>query len=98
MLQTKSVIRRTRFDSRIDFEFDAAQNHFCAAFFCRSGNEKSAAERQNSRMIEFGRNGLNMITVLKPGTTEEQMNQLIQWLKNQKLDVHISRGQDFTIL
>ena len=39
-----------------------------------------------------------MITVLKPGTTEEQMNQLIQWLKNQKLDVHISRGQDYTIL
>ena len=39
-----------------------------------------------------------MITVLKPGTTDEQMNQLIQWLRNQHLDVHVSRGQDYTIL
>jgi 3-deoxy-7-phosphoheptulonate synthase len=39
-----------------------------------------------------------MITVLKPGTSEEQMQHLIAWLKAQKLDVHISHGQDYTIL
>lgn len=39
-----------------------------------------------------------MITVLKKGTTQAQMEHLIQWLKNQGLDVHISHGQDMTIL
>ena len=39
-----------------------------------------------------------MITVLKPGTTEEQMKHLIDWLKVQNLDVHISKGKDYTIL
>lgn len=39
-----------------------------------------------------------MITVLKKGTTEQQMQTLIDWLKAQNLDVHISRGQDYTVL
>ncbi len=39
-----------------------------------------------------------MITVLKPGTTEEQMNHLISWLKNQNIDVHISKGDEYTVL
>ena len=39
-----------------------------------------------------------MITVLKKGTTEQQMQTLIDWLKAQSLDVHISRGQDYTVL
>lgn len=39
-----------------------------------------------------------MITVLKKNTTQSQMDHLIQWLKNQNLDVHISRGHDYTIL
>ncbi|MGN0660977.1 MAG: 3-deoxy-7-phosphoheptulonate synthase [Oscillospiraceae bacterium] len=39
-----------------------------------------------------------MITVLKQGTTEEQMNSLIEWLKSQNLDVHTSIGHDYTIL
>lgn len=39
-----------------------------------------------------------MITVLKPGTTEEQMNHLIGWLKNQNIDVHISKGDEYTVL
>ncbi len=39
-----------------------------------------------------------MITVLKPGTSAEQMQHLIDWLKAQQLDVHISQGQDYTIL
>lgn len=39
-----------------------------------------------------------MIAVLKKGTTEEQTKHLLQWLKNMNLDVHISTGQEVTIL
>ena len=39
-----------------------------------------------------------MIAVLKRGTTPEQTEHLIQWLKNMQLDVHISNGKEFTIL
>ena len=39
-----------------------------------------------------------MITVLKPGVTDEQMQHLIDWLKAQKLDVHVSKGASYTIL
>ena len=39
-----------------------------------------------------------MIAVLKRGTTEEQKLNLIQWLKNMQLDVHVSQGQQVTIL
>lgn len=39
-----------------------------------------------------------MITVLKQGTTQAQMEHLIAWLRAQNLDVHISRGHDYTIL
>ena len=33
-----------------------------------------------------------MIAVLKHGTTQEQKEHLIQWLKNMNLDVHVSDG------
>lgn len=39
-----------------------------------------------------------MIAILKNGTTPEQKNHLIQWLKNQNLDVHVSEGTQVTIL
>ena len=39
-----------------------------------------------------------MIAVLKHGTTEAQTQHLIDWLKNMNLDVHISQGQEVTIL
>ena len=39
-----------------------------------------------------------MIAVLKRGTTESQRDHLIAWLKNMNLDVHISSGQEVTIL
>ncbi len=39
-----------------------------------------------------------MIAVLKHGTTTEQRNHLIQWLKRMDLDVHISEGKEVTIL
>ena len=39
-----------------------------------------------------------MITVLKQGTSQAQMEHLIAWLKEQNLDVHVSHGQDYTIL
>ena len=39
-----------------------------------------------------------MIAVLKQGTTPEQTEHLIKWLKNMSLDVHISQGQEVTIL
>ncbi len=39
-----------------------------------------------------------MIAVLKPGVTEEKRNQLIDWLKAQNLDVHVSVGKSSTVL
>ena len=39
-----------------------------------------------------------MIAVLKRGTTQEQKAHLIQWLKQMNLDVHVSDGQDITVL
>ena len=39
-----------------------------------------------------------MIAVLKRGTTAEQTQHLIQWLKRMELDVHISEGKEVTIL
>ena len=39
-----------------------------------------------------------MIAVLKNGTSQEQMEQLISWLKGQGTDVHISQGEKATVL
>lgn len=39
-----------------------------------------------------------MIAVLKRGTTQQQREHLIEWLKHMDLDVHISEGKEFTIL
>ena len=39
-----------------------------------------------------------MIAVLKRGTTPAQTQHLIEWLQNMNLDVHISEGQEVTIL
>lgn len=39
-----------------------------------------------------------MIAVLKRGTTPEQTDHLISWLKHINLDVHVSTGKEFTIL
>ena len=39
-----------------------------------------------------------MIAVLKPGTTTDQTEHLVQWLRQMNLDVHISTGQDVTVL
>ena len=39
-----------------------------------------------------------MITVLKKGTSQAQMEHLIAWLRGQNLDVHISQGEDYTVL
>lgn len=39
-----------------------------------------------------------MIAILKNGTTQEQKEHLIRWLKNQNLDVHVSEGTQVTIL
>ena len=39
-----------------------------------------------------------MIAILKHGTTAEQAQSLIAWLRNMNLDVHISQGQEVTIL
>ena len=39
-----------------------------------------------------------MIAVLKSGTTQQQIEHLLKWLKNMNLDVHISTGQEVTVL
>lgn len=39
-----------------------------------------------------------MIAVLKPNTTIEQRSHLIDWLKGQNLEVHISEGKEYTVL
>lgn len=39
-----------------------------------------------------------MIAILKQGTTAEQTEHLVDWLKRMHLDVHISQGKEVTIL
>lgn len=39
-----------------------------------------------------------MIAVLKRGTTQQQTDRLVAWLKNMNLDVHISEGAEVTVL
>ncbi len=39
-----------------------------------------------------------MIAVLRNNVSAEQKNHLINWLKAQNLDVHISEGKDYTVL
>ena len=39
-----------------------------------------------------------MIAILKPGTTSEQTQHLVDWLKRMNLDVHISQGAHVTVL
>ena len=39
-----------------------------------------------------------MIAILKHGTTPAQTEHLVQWLRNMNLDVHISEGQEVTVL
>ena len=39
-----------------------------------------------------------MIAVLKHGTTPEQAAHLVDWLKRMNLDVHVSEGQEITVL
>ena len=39
-----------------------------------------------------------MIAVLKHGTTQAQTQHLISWLKRMNLDVHVSEGQEITVL
>ena len=39
-----------------------------------------------------------MIAVLKQGTTPDQLSHLVSWLQHMNLDVHISEGQEVTIL
>lgn len=39
-----------------------------------------------------------MIAVLKPDTSEEQKDNLIEWVKAQNVDVHISKGKEYTVL
>ena len=39
-----------------------------------------------------------MIVVLKNGVGQEKRDQLIDWLKNQGLGVHISEGETQTVL
>ena len=39
-----------------------------------------------------------MIAILKSGTTDAQRDHLIAWLKNMSLDVHISKGDEVTVL
>jgi len=39
-----------------------------------------------------------MIAVLKHGTTPDQVSHLVTWLKRMNLDVHVSEGQEITVL
>ena len=39
-----------------------------------------------------------MIAVLRNSVSAEQKNHLISWLKAQNLDVHISEGENYTVL
>lgn len=67
-------------------------------FFWDAENE--ALRRTNFRAALIFLQGAEgkMIAILKNGTTQEQKEHLIRWLKNQNLDVHVSEGTQVTIL
>ena len=39
-----------------------------------------------------------MIAVIKPNTSDEKIEHLIGWLKEQSVDVHVSKGHEYTVL
>ena len=39
-----------------------------------------------------------MIAVIKPNTPEEKIEHLIGWIKEQNVDVHVSKGHEYTVL
>ncbi len=39
-----------------------------------------------------------MITVIKPNTPQNKVDGLIEWFREQNLDVHVSAGKDYTVL
>ena len=39
-----------------------------------------------------------MIAVIKPSATAEQKAGLVDWIRGQGIDVHISEGHDYTVL
>ena len=39
-----------------------------------------------------------MIAVIKPNTPDEKIEHLIGWIKEQNVDVHVSKGHDYTVL
>ena len=39
-----------------------------------------------------------MIAVIKPSATESQRNNLVEWIRGQGIDVHISEGHDYTVI
>lgn len=39
-----------------------------------------------------------MITVIKPNTPQNKIDGLIEWFREQNLDVHVSAGKDYTVL
>ncbi len=39
-----------------------------------------------------------MIAILKQGTTPDQTQHLVDWLKQMHLDVHVSEGKEVTVL
>lgn len=39
-----------------------------------------------------------MIAVIKPSATAEQRDNLVEWIRGQGIDVHISEGHDYTVI
>lgn len=39
-----------------------------------------------------------MIAVIKQSATEKQRDSLVSWLETQGVEVHISKGKDYTVL
>ena len=46
----------------------------------------------------YERNDFGMIAVIRRGATAEQRQNLIDWIRSQGIDVHISEGRDYTVL
>ena len=61
-------------------------------------NAKSRTPRLLFMFLFLAARRIVMITVLKKGTTDEQMQSLIDWLREQNLEVHVSRGSELTVL
>ena len=78
-----------------------SRSDFCCAYFQRQILKaifKELCSNFTARLLIFLKGVLKMVVVLKSNATQNQLDNLIAWLEEQKVLVHICKGEYQTIL